>query len=58
MKCLPYCCMQLVFAVGGDRGGPVAPGRGHLCVQAGLEECLPVPAVWLVFPGVSLLGVG
>lgn len=37
--------MQLVFAVGGDRGGPVAPGRGHLCVQAGLEECLPVPAV-------------
>lgn len=50
--------MQLVFAVGGDRGGPVAPGRGHLCVQAGLEECLPVPAVWLVFPGVSLLGVG
>lgn len=47
--------MQLVFAIGGGHDIPVAPGalgHGHFCVQAGLEECLPGPAVWWVFPGV------
>lgn len=58
MKCLAHCCVQLVFAGGDDRGVPVAPGHGHLCVQVGLQECLSVPAEWLVFAGVSLLGGG